>query len=293
MSLMSTLAKVAIGVAMTKGVGGLVQGARQGGGSGGGLFGGARAPQGHGAPGGLENIMRDVLAGTPSAGRAGTVHRSPAGGAAGGLGGLLEELAGGAGSGAGRGGAGGRGGGLDDMLGSLVQGGALGGLLGGLAGAFGGGAAAAPTPRPEPQTASFGEVLNQSLRNSGEPDAPPAPHQEAAAALMLRAMIQAAKADGKVDEGERAKLLGTLKDASPAEMDFVKSELAAAVDIEGLAAQVPKGLAAQVYAMSVMAITLDDQTEAAYLNQFAAALGMTPADVNGIHAQLGVPPLYA
>jgi uncharacterized membrane protein YebE (DUF533 family) len=300
MSLLGTLARVAVGVAIAKGVGNMIQASRQGGTAAprpgtGTTYGGTQsrntAPAGSGAPGGLQDIMRDVLSGTP-AGQTASAGRAPApqpGSLPGGLGGLLEQLAGGtAGGTATRAGTSPGAGGLDGLLGSLASGGALGGLVG----AAGGAAAAPGRAAPEPN-AGFGELLNQSLRNYGEPDVPPVPQQEAAAALLLRAMIQAAKSDGKVDAAERAKLLDGLKDATQAEVDFVKAELAAPVDIEGLARQVPKGLEAQVYTMSVMAITLDNKAEAQYLNELATALHLAPAQVNSIHTQLGVPTLYS
>ena len=303
MSLLGTLAKVAVGVVIAKGVGTMMQASRQGGpaprpGTGttyGGPPSRKTAPAGSGAPGGLQDIMRDVLSGTP-AGQTASAGRAPApqpGSLPGGLGGLLEQLAGGAAGGpATRAGTSAGAGGLDDLLGSLASGGGLGGLLGGLVGAAGGAAAAPGRAVPQPN-AGFGDLLNQSLRNYGEPDVPPAPQQEAAAALLLRAMIQAAKSDGKVDAAERAKLLDGLKDATQTEVDFVKAELAAPVDIEGLARQVPKGLEAQVYTMSVMAITLDNRAEAQYLHDLATALRLAPAEVNAIHTQLGVPTLYS
>jgi uncharacterized membrane protein YebE (DUF533 family) len=228
---------------------------------------------------------------------------SPTGRAApdptGGLGGLLEQLAGG-GQGVPKSGSSRQAqtsGGLDDLLGQLGAGGALGGLLGSLAGAAGAapGRTAAPSPDRGQDKAqpSFGDLLNQSLQNYGEPDVPPVPEQEAAAALMLRAMIQAAKADGKVDEDERRKLIESLGDATREELDFVKAELAAPVSIERLAAEVPKGLEQQVYAMSVMAITLDDRVEAQYLHQLAQGLGLSPQQVNAIHTEVGAVALYA
>ena len=300
MSLLGTLARVAVGVAIAKGVGNMIQASRQGGTAAprpgtGTTYSGTQsrntAPAGSGAPGGLQDIMRDVLSGTP-AGQTAAAGRAPApqpGSLPGGLGGLLEQLAGGtAGGTATRAGTSPGAGGLDGLLGSLASGGALGGLVG----AAGGAAAAPGRAAPEPN-AGFGDLLNQSLRNYGEPDVPPVPQQEAAAALLLRAMIQAAKSDGKVDAAERAKLLDGLKDATQAEVDFVKAELAAPVDIEGLARQVPKGLEAQVYTMSVMAITLDNKAEAQYLNELATALHLAPAQVNSIHTQLGVPTLYS
>jgi uncharacterized membrane protein YebE (DUF533 family) len=300
MSLLGTLARVAVGVAIAKGVGNMMQASRQGGTAAprpgtGTTYSGTQsrntAPAGSGAPGGLQDIMRDVLSGTP-AGQTASAGRAPApqpGSLPGGLGGLLEQLAGGtAGGTATRAGTSPGAGGLDGLLGSLASGGALGGLV-----SAAGGAAAAPgRAAPEPN-AGFGDLLNQSLRNYGAPVVPPVPQQEAAAALLLRAMIQAAKSDGKVDAAERAKLLEGLKDATQAEVDFVKAELAAPVDIEGLARQVPKGLEAQVYTMSVMAITLDNKAEAQYLNELATALHLAPAQVNGIHTQLGAPTLYS
>jgi uncharacterized membrane protein YebE (DUF533 family) len=300
MSFLGTLARVAVGVAIAKGVGNMMQASRQGGTAAprpgtGTTYSGTQsrntAPAGSGAPGGLQDIMRDVLSGTP-AGQTASAGRAPApqpGSLPGGLGGLLEQLAGGtAGGTATRAGTSPGAGGLDGLLGSLASGGGLGGLVG----AAGGAAAAPGRAAPEPN-AGFGDLLNQSLRNYGEPDVPPVPQQEAAAALLLRAMIQAAKSDGKVDAAERAKLLDGLKDATQAEVDFVKAELAAPVDIEGLARQVPKGLEAQVYTMSVMAITLDNKAEAQYLNELATALHLAPAQVNSIHTQLGVPTLYS
>jgi uncharacterized membrane protein YebE (DUF533 family) len=300
MSFLGTLARVAVGVAIAKGVGNMMQASRQGGTAAprpgtGTTYSGTQsrntAPAGSGAPGGLQDIMRDVLSGTP-AGQTASAGRAPApqpGSLPGGLGGLLEQLAGGtAGGTATRAGTSPGAGGLDGLLGSLASGGALGGLVG----AAGGAAAAPGRAAPEPN-AGFGDLLNQSLRNYGEPDVPPVPQQEAAAALLLRAMIQAAKSDGKVDDAERAKLLDGLKEATQAEVDFVKAELAAPVDIEGLARKVPKGLEAQVYTMSVMAITLDNKAEAQYLNELATALHLAPAQVNSIHTQLGVPTLYS
>lgn len=168
---------------------------------------------------------------------------------------------------------------------------------GGLLGA--GAAAAAPKSKSTGKDKSankqnsFGGKFNQSLSRGGEPDIAPTPQQEVAAGLMLRAMIQAAKSDGKIDDSEREKLLGKLGDISTQERDFVNAELAAPIDVKGLARQVPGGMEAQVYAMSIMGIDLDNQTEAQYLHDFAAELGIDKRNVNHIHEQLGVPTIYS
>ncbi|HQU70042.1 MAG TPA: DUF533 domain-containing protein [Albidovulum sp.] len=319
MSLMGTLAKVAIGIAVAKGVGSMM-GKKASAGTGsagsGGTFGGPNSPGAGG--GGLEDMMGEMLGGK----RGGTTRTSaPQGGGtgSGGIGDLLNELGGYAPGGAGQtqtgggqvGRSSGGGGGLDDLIGSLgggqgggglgdllggllggaqgkagqAGGGSLGDLLGGLLGGAMGGAASGG--------GGFGDLLNQSLGNRGEPDATPTPQQNAAAGLMLVAMIQAAKADGKVDAAEQKKLLGNLGDITPEEKRFVEAQLAAPLDPDGLAGQVPQGLEAQVYMMSLMAIDLDNQNEAQYLHRLATAMGLDKQVVNQIHAQAGAPQLYA
>jgi uncharacterized membrane protein YebE (DUF533 family) len=198
------------------------------------------------------------------------------GGVPGGLGGLLESL----------GGATGGKGGLQDMLSGLAGSAGAGGLLGGLAGALQG--------KPADNSRSFGEVLNSSFDANPEPEIEPTADQEAAAALMLRAMIQAAKSDGKLDDAERDKLLGKLgDDVDHSEAAFVQTELRAPVDVAALVQQTPKGMAPQVYAVSVLGIDLDSQAEAKYLHELAQAYGLKPEMINGIHEKLGVPPLYS
>lgn len=282
MSMMGTLAKMAIGVAVAKGASSMLKGAQGNSGASGGLFGGQQQAS---SGGGLQDMLGSMLGGGQSGG-----------GASGGLGGLLEGLAGG--------GSQSSGGGLDSLLGG--QGGALGGImesltggkaaaggaaggLGGLVGGLLGGAGGAQ----EKPGGSFGDLLNQALAGGGEPKVAPTQAQNAAAALMLRAMIQAAKSDGKIDQAERAKLLDNLGDVSPEERDFVQQEMQAPVDVAGLARQVPKGLEQQVYTMSVMAIDLDNQNEARYLDELARGMGIDQRNVNAIHQQLGVPALYA
>jgi uncharacterized membrane protein YebE (DUF533 family) len=265
MSLVGTLAKVAIGVAAAKGIGYVLtkRAADSGGTADGGLLGGSGAamPSAAGAQPGLQDMLSSILGGKGQAG--------------GGLGGLLEQLASGTGSGGGAPASAPGGGGLDS-------------LIGGLAGAISGGGAA----NKAGAGGSFADVLNQSFKNAGEPEAPPPPHHEAAAGLMLRAMLQAAKCDGKLDEGEKKKLLEALGDASPDDLAFVNRELSTPVDVPGLAKQVPKGLEQQIYTVSVMAIDLDSQAEAQYLESLATALGLGPREVNAIHAKLGVPALF-
>lgn len=280
MSLMKALAQVAIGVAATKktsaaartspgqngGLAGILGGLAGGGAdAAGGLLGGLLGG-GQAAKGGLEDVLGGLLGGAQGA----------AGGLSNGLGGLLDGL-GKAGGGAA--------GGLQDILGGLAGAAGTGGLLGGLSGAL--------QQRPADNNASFGQVLNSAFSQTPEPEIEPTADQEAAAALMLRAMIQAAKSDGTLDDAEREKLLGQLGDEVDSdEATFVQSELQAPVDVQGLAGQVPAGMEPQIYAVSVLGIDLDSQAEAKYLDQLSRAMNIAPETVNQIHEQLGEPALY-
>ncbi|MDF3413905.1 DUF533 domain-containing protein [Sulfitobacter sp. M57] len=285
MSLMKTLAKVAVGVAMAKGAKAMMDknrgGQTQGAGGLGGLLGGMAGGSAGSAGGGLQDMLGGLLGGAGGA---------SAGGMSGGLGGLLNQL-GGAGGGA-------SGGGLGGLLGgSGASGGGLGGLLGSLAGAAGAGgllagAGAAVNKRPKTNDHDFGAVLNSQFDSTPEPEIEPSQDQEAAAGLMLAAMIQAAKSDGTFDEAEKAKLLDQLGDVDAEEAAFVQAQLQAPVDVAGLVRETPNGMEGQIYAMSLLGIDLDTQQEAKYLHELAQGYGMKPAQVNEIHAQMGVPSLY-
>jgi uncharacterized membrane protein YebE (DUF533 family) len=285
MSIMKTLAKVAIGVAVAKGASAMMN--RQGGGGGGGAaqaglggllgglaggggaglgqaFGGAHSPGAAGGGPDLQNMLGGLLGGGGAAG--------------GGLGGLLEQIGGAQ--------AGGGGGGLGGLLGGLAGAAGAGGALGGLAGALQGRSA-------EPETASFGDVLNSAFDQTPQTAIAPSPDQEAAAALMLSAMIQAAKSDGQLDEAEKEKLMGQLGgDIDASEAEFLRQEMAKPVDVAALVRDTPQGMGPQIYMMSLLAIDLDNQNEAQYLHSLAQGYGLDAAMVNDIHERLGVPSLY-
>lgn len=110
---------------------------------------------------------------------------------------------------------------------------------------------------------------------------------------MLRAMIQAAKSDGKIDEAERQRLTSELGELDDDERQFIREQMAAPVDPQGLAREVPSGLEGQVYLMSLMAIDFDSKAEAEYLHALAQGLGLNQQTVNQIHEQVGVQNLYA
>lgn len=268
MSMVSTLAKVAAGALVARGVGKMMQG-------------------GGGSQGGLGGMLGGMMGGGAQ------------GGAGGGLGGMLGGMMGGgqqhpdSRQGSGMGGAGA--GGLGGMLGGMLAGkGQSGGGLGGLLESLGGGATPGQVQGqpPAPNTGSMGSVLNSAFENFGEPERAPTPAQEDHAKLFLRAMIAAAKSDGKIDADEKQKILGELGDVNAEEAAFVQAELAAPLDVEALIRDVPAGAEQQVYLMSLMGINLDSQAEARYLDSLAKGMGISPEICNAIHEKLGAPKLY-
>jgi uncharacterized membrane protein YebE (DUF533 family) len=248
MSLMGTLAKVALGVAAAKGIGHIV-----------GQMKATTSQRGQGDP--LSSVLGDK------------------GQSGGGIGSLLEQLApkkSGSAAGA---------------TGSAPSGN-LDALIRGLAGVASGTAATAATSKAAAE-GSFADGLDQAFQHHDEPKIPPTPQQDAVAGLMLRAMLQAAKCDGRIDEGEKKKILGMLGNASREDIAFVNRELSSPVDVPALVQQVPKGLENQVYAASVMGIDLDSEVEAQYLATLASALGMGSGEANAIHAKLGIPARFS
>jgi uncharacterized membrane protein YebE (DUF533 family) len=109
------------------------------------------------------------------------------------------------------------------------------------------------------------------------------------AKLMIRAMIQSAKADGAIDADERAAILDHLGDATDEEIAFVEAELAAPVDVAGLARDTGAQMRGQVYSAALMAVQVDTDAERSYLRNLAQALGMSDAERDALHATMGRP----
>lgn len=312
MSMMKSLARVAAGVMLAKGIGTMMQQQQQQGrahsqqgrtnhSTGGGLLGellgsrsggagglGGGTLGGMAAGGGLGGMLGQVLGGraaNPGTGRPyGGQMGGAAGGASGGLGGLIDSYARRAAQGrsGGTGMGGSNMGGAGGMLGGLLGGAAAGGMLGDL---MRGRAQAGSQPDNDK---SFGELFNQSLATQDEPEVAPTPEQNAVAGLMLRAMLQAAKSDGKIDDAEKQRLLSQIGDLDEDDRQFIRDQMAAPVDAQALARDVPAGLETQVYMMSLLAIDFDHEDEARYLRELAQALGLQRDAVNDVHEQVGV-----
>ena len=166
---------------------------------------------------------------------------------------------------------------LSGLLGSMLGGGnsgggasGLAGLVGGMLGGGGQEQQAAPAPAPQQVQAANDQAV-----------------------LMIRAMVNAAKSDGRIDQTEQENIVSKLgEEVSQAEIDFLKQEFAAPLDVEGFARSVPNGLEQQIYALSLTSIELDTQKEAEYLGKLAQNMNMDLAVCNQIHDHLNAPKIF-
>jgi uncharacterized membrane protein YebE (DUF533 family) len=132
-------------------------------------------------------------------------------------------------------------------------------------------AAAAPAPAeptafiPPPDDEAANHALGQSL---------------------LRAMIAAAKADGRIDADENRRIFARMETMS-LDADckaFVFDELSSPLNLDAVVAgaDTPEH-AAEIYAASLVAIEADTPAEQGYLTMLAGRLGLAPELVTELH----------
>ena len=222
----------------------------------------------------------------------------------GGLGSILGQALGG---GSGSGGLGGILGNVLNDAGTAVGGKqnlALGGL-GALAGALlGGGGKSVGGALGGGVMALLGTMAYQALKggSSQQPEVPLGLQEPQSAAerqqleqhseIVLKAMINAAKADGQIDQGEMQRIVGKLQESGMGKeaQQYVLTEMTKPLDTQALlaAAKGQPALAAQVYAASLLAIEVDTPAEKKYLDQLAAGLGLKPEVTQRIKDMVGL-----
>ena len=131
---------------------------------------------------------------------------------------------------------------------------------------------------------------------AGTPELLPPPadsgfHPEAVstdfALILVRAMIAASRADGHIDDAERARIMDKLKvsglgaDAA----QFLEEELANPVDLDAIvAAATTEEQRVELYTASRLAIEPETRAERGYLDLLAGRLGLADALVDHIEA---------
>jgi uncharacterized membrane protein YebE (DUF533 family) len=145
---------------------------------------------------------------------------------------------------------------------------------------------AGQSPATPPDAPSAQPALLPPPQESGFGAASPAQSNEFVLVL-IRAMIAAAKADGHIDDGERALILDKIKaaDVSGAAAQFIEGELSQPTDLDALiAAAVTEEQRVELYTASRLTIDPDSRAERGYLDLLAGRLGLPDALVDHIDA---------
>lgn len=230
-------------------------------------IGNAMGAGGGGSLGDIINGLGEMLGGR---------GKSPAGGLGGMLGEVMESL-----------------GSNKAALGGL---GALGGaLLGGgkssAKGAIGGGALAMLASLALSALKSGGQPAAQVPKERVEPESRELKQKvEEGANILVKAMINAAKADGAIDQAELQKIIGKFEEDGLTQEDknFFMSESTRPLDIEGVIASAGgrPDIGAQIYAASLLAIEVDTLAEKQYMQQLADGLRLSPETVSYLEQSL-------
>ena len=179
-------------------------------------------------------------------------------------------------------------GGLSALLGSLLGGGkkaATGALGGGL-------------------MALLAAMAMNALQNSGKSTgkvpvgllAPETEEEqrdlEIGAEVVVAAMINAAKSDGRIDKEEYRLITGKLQEAgvSQEDMYYIIEELQKPMNTDWIirAGKASPELAAQIFAATLMTIEVDTQAEKTYLRELSSGMGLSRDVVNNIEHMVGM-----
>jgi uncharacterized membrane protein YebE (DUF533 family) len=140
------------------------------------------------------------------------------------------------------------------------------------------------------QTQSGTAPAQQPAQDAFIPAPADAHGQEELGKTLVRAMIAAAKADGRIDADEKEAIFTKLEgmSLSAEEKAWVFDELSSPLDINAVVARAdtPEH-ATEIYAASLIAITADTAAERAYLDALASKLKLAPALVAEIHKAAG------
>lgn len=151
----------------------------------------------------------------------------------------------------------------------------------------------APTSRPAPSNPGRGGASSDIFGQQPTQQPPQLSQAEQEQmAVLIRAMIYAGKADGRIDAKEQQAIVERIGNTNEATIQFLRKEFAAATSVRDFAWSVPIGMESAVYAASLATIDVDTQEEVDYLRELAHGLRLQPKLCNQIHQQYGVKPIF-
>lgn len=131
-----------------------------------------------------------------------------------------------------------------------------------------------PASLPPPVDSGFAEPMR-------------ADRADDASRLFLRTMVAAARADGRMDQDERARVMDAMEraDLSRDAKNYLVEILSEQDDIESIARECPTPeMAAELWLAARLAIDVDTQAEREFLEKFARALKIDPSLVTHLEA---------
>ena len=132
------------------------------------------------------------------------------------------------------------------------------------------------------------------VATSGMPSTRPMPlldERQQSIVLLIRAMIAAANADGHIDASEREAIVGRAREGGldGDTLAFLDAELATPQTLQQVVANAKPELAAELYAASAIAITVDTDAEKQWLDMLAYGLRLDPQVRGDIDQRIAAP----
>jgi hypothetical protein len=151
-----------------------------------------------------------------------------------------------------------------------------------------------PQSSPQRPPAGTGFPAPGPAPRREEPRTPQSPSGSASrqndeALVLVRAMVNAAKADGQVTPAEQQAILEQMGGAAPDTLQFLRQEFAKPLNVREFAWSVPPGMEQKVYAMSLMAIDSESPQTTQYLQELAHGLRLTDDVCRQIRARYSRP----
>lgn len=146
-------------------------------------------------------------------------------------------------------------------------------------------------PAPIPQAATAAGAALPPMPPSGSAFLPQPGEEADLNRALIRAMIGAAKADGRVDAEEQQRIfhhINTLG-VDAATRSFVMDELAKPLDLDAIVASATcPETAAEIYVASLIAIDPSGAAEKGYLSMLAVRLKLDPGLVDHLHGNVAL-----
>ncbi len=150
-------------------------------------------------------------------------------------------------------------------------------------------ASGSPNPGGEAASAAGAQIQPAREGSAFLPAKDDAAGQENLALILVRAMIAAARSDGRLDAQESQTIFQRIESLglTPEDQNLLAAEMGRPVDMDAIvnSATSPE-VGAEIYLASLLAVDVDTAAERSYLAMLAARLNLPPDLVAELHRQV-------